>query len=181
MIVVLNLSLTFGSTYWHASKSLANSLWLIIHKLTDKSSAQIKRLNSIFDVSSFINKMIRVIFYILPSLHTTTRYTLLPKLHLSLPTPETTLNGVSWIFPRYHETLVQRITSTDYNKSSSSYLHILHKALAHLRPMQIVIVLSLLSRLVTEYGCFVITSRLPDHVLSSIISTLRSFCHHNVV
>ena len=179
--MVLNLSLTFGSTYGQASKSPAKCLQPIIHKLTHKQRTQIKRSSSIFDASSIINKMIGLILYILPSLHTTTRYTLLPKLHLSLPTPETTLNGVSWIFPRYHETLVQRITSTDYNKSSSSYLHILHKALAHLRPMQIVIVLSLLSRLVTEYGCFVITSRLPDHVLSSIISTLRSFCHHNVV
>ena len=42
MIVVLNLSPTFGSTYGQASKSPANSLRFIIHKPTDKQSAQIK-------------------------------------------------------------------------------------------------------------------------------------------
>ena len=36
--------------------------------------------------------------------------------------------------------------------------------------MQIIIALSLLLRSVTEYGCFVVTSRLPDHVRSLIIS-----------
>ena len=168
--MVLNLSLTFGSTFGPASKSPANSLRLIIHKPTDKQSAQIKRSSSIFDASSVINKMIGVIFYILLSLRTITRYTLLPRLHLSLPTLAIIFHSVSWIFPWCHETLVQRITSILYNKSNLSYLHILRKLKHTIRPMQINFVLSLLLRLVTEYGCFVVTSRLPDHVLSSIIN-----------
>ena len=124
------------------------------HKLTEKPNTQIKCSNNIFDASSIINKMIGVIFYTFPRLHTTTWYTLLPKLPLSWPTLATTLDGVSEIFSRCHEILVRCI----------------RKVKNMMRSMQIDIVLSVMFRLLIEYGCFVITSRLPNRVLSSIVN-----------